>query len=388
MTYGHQIKHPGKNKRMIRLSKSCICEDEKKAVKKILDKEFLGMGPEVKSFEDELSEFFGRDAVCVVNGTAALHLALQAIGVSEGDEIIVPSLTYLASFQAITASGAIPVPCDIEKETFNIDPAAIKKLINSKTKAIMPVFYAGGVGNLEDINDIARLNNIRVVEDAAHAFGTQYKNKRIGSFGDISCFSFDGIKNITSGEGGCIVADDKDVLNKIRNARLLGVENDTEKRFNNDRSWIFDVKEQGWRYHMSDIMAAIGRIQLRRFDELKFQRQKLATKYQQILGSDPRIKLLKHNYDDIVPHIYVIQLLDNIAFNEIKEYFLQKGIHIGRHYMPNHKLSFFSGSNKDGLENTLDIAEKIITLPLHPDLSIQEVDYICETLKGFLDLAK
>ena len=171
----------------------------------VLDREYLGMGTEVQQFEEALSEYFGRSAVCVVNGTAALHLALQACEISQGDEVLVPSLTYLASFQAISATGAKPVACDIDPEIFLLDLSDTEKRITARTKAIMPVHYTGGVGDLDAVYEFANKYNIRVIEDAAHAFGTTYKDRRIGSFGDVACFSFDGIKNITSGEGGAIV---------------------------------------------------------------------------------------------------------------------------------------------------------------------------------------
>ena len=164
-----------KNK-LIRLSKSCIGDAEKYAVMRVLDKEFLGMGEQVRIFEEKLSDFFGREAVCVVNGTAALHLALQACEIGIGDEVLVPSITYVASFQAITATGAIPVACDVEETSLCLDWLDAEKRITSKTRAIMPVHYSGGVGELDKIYKLAEKYKLRVVEDAAHAFGTTYKN--------------------------------------------------------------------------------------------------------------------------------------------------------------------------------------------------------------------
>ena len=262
--------------KVIRLSKSCLNDAEKQAVMRVLDREFLGMGDEVRQFEEELSLFFGRTAVCVSTGTAALHLALQASGVGPGDEVLVQSLTYVASFQAISATGAIPTACEVSPATLCIDLNDAKKKLTSKTKAIMPVHYAGGVGNLDEIYAFAKENNLKVIEDAAHAFGTTFKGNKVGSFGNISCFSFDGIKNLTSGEGGCIVTDDQEVLSKVMDSRLLGVEKDTEKRFSSQRSWSFNVVGQGWRYHMSNIMAAIGIEQLKNFDQVADKRIKLA----------------------------------------------------------------------------------------------------------------
>ena len=223
--------------RLIRLSKSILSEIEKDAVKKVLDEGYLGMGNNVKIFENNLSVLLKRPVVTVVNGTAALHLALQSCGIGKDDEVWYNQLPTLASFQAISASGAKPIPCDINLDTFTIDIEDARKRLTSKTKAIMPVHYGGELGNYQQIYDFAKEYGLRVIEDAAHAFGTVRNNQIVGSFGDIVCFSFDGIKNITSGEGGCIVSDDENVLSYARDARLLGVQNDTEKRFQSKRSW-------------------------------------------------------------------------------------------------------------------------------------------------------
>ena len=183
--------------------------------------------------------FLKEKSICVVNGTAALQLALQSIGIKKNDEVLVQSITYLSSFQAISALGAIPIACDINLTdcTINLDDAQ-KKLTN-KTKAIMPVHYSGDTGDLSKIYYFAK-NKLRVIEDASHAFGSYYKKKLVGSFGDITCFSFDGIKNITSGEGGCIVSNDKKVIQYVSDARLLGISNESEKRYSGQRNWVFD----------------------------------------------------------------------------------------------------------------------------------------------------
>ena len=180
------------------------------------------MGKHVQKFEQELQSIFNRPVSCVVNGTAALHLALQACGIDAGDEVLVQSITYLASFQAITASGATPIPCDINLSTLTIDLEDAKKKITPRTKAIMPVHYAGDLEDYDGIYNLAQDFNLRVIEDAAHAFGGKINGKYIGSFGDIVCFSFDGLKNITSGEGGCVTTNDLNIINKIKDARLLG----------------------------------------------------------------------------------------------------------------------------------------------------------------------
>jgi dTDP-4-amino-4,6-dideoxygalactose transaminase len=301
---------------------------------------------------------------------------LQASGIGPGDEVLVQSLTYLASFQAISATGAIPVPCEVDPDTVTLDVNDAKKRLTQRTKAVMPVHYAGGMGDLDEIYEFAQENGLRVIEDACHAFGGYYKGKKVGSFGDISCFSFDGIKNITCGEGGSVVTADEDVLQRVRDARLLGVEKDTEKRYKGQRSWEFDVNGQGFRYHMSNIMAAIGIEQMKRLPEFPSRRRGLVQRYRRNLSSCGAIELLKQDIDAIVPHIFVIKL-KNVDRKKIREQLKVLGIQTGVHYMPNHLLSFYHDGN---LPVTEALFPMLLTLPLHPDLREQDIDYICEEL--------
>ncbi len=373
-----------KTERLIRLSKSCIGEAEKQAVMGVLDREYLGMGAEVHKFEEALKTFFGRPAVCVVNGTAALQLAIQAYGIGQNDEVLVQSLTYVASFQAISATGATPVACDIDPVTLTLDWRDAEKRITPRSKAVMPVHYSGGVGGLDEIYAFARKHGLRVIEDAAHAFGSIYHGKCIGSFGDIACFSFDGIKNITSGEGGCIVTEDSEVLRRVQDARLLGVEKDTEKRYTGQRSWEFDVSTQGWRYHMSNIMAAIGLVQLRRFPEMALKRQRLAQCYDHLLIAHPRIEIFKKNYDDVVPHIYMVRIRGIVNRAILQDQLLESGIQTGIHYQPNHKLRLYSEMGALPLPVTDLVFSELLSLPLHPDLNEQDIEYICKELTRIL----
>lgn len=370
--------------KLIRLSKSCLSVAEKQAVMGVLDREYLGMGKEVQQFEQALTDFFCRRTICVVNGTAALQLAVQACNIGPGDEVLVPSLTYVASFQAISATGAKPIACDIDPETCILDWRDAERRLTSRTKSIMPVHYSGGVGNLDNIYAFANRNGLRVIEDAAHAFGSTHNGRRIGSFGDIACFSFDGIKNMTSGEGGCIVSSDSNVIRKIQDARLLGVEKDTEKRYTGQRSWEFDVTAQGWRYHMSNIMAAIGLEQLKRFSRLATVRQHLARYYNELLRDHTRIQLLLRDYDAVVPHIYVVRIKGLINRNELQSKLLKQGIQTGIHYQPNHTLSLYADATTAPLPVTDAIYPELLTLPLHPDLTEADVETVCRELKRLI----
>ncbi len=372
-------------RKVIRLSKSCIGESEKNAVMGVLDREFFGMGAEVKQFEEALTEFFGRPAVCVVNGTAALHLALQSCGIGHGDEVLVPSLTYVASFQAISATGAKPVACDVDARTLTLDWQDAEQRLTPNTRAVMPVHYAGGMGELDGIYSFARSNGLRVIEDAAHAFGSTYHGRRVGSFGEVACFSFDGIKNITSGEGGCVVADDEAVLQRVRDARLLGVKNDTQKRYADQRSWDFDVTDQGWRYHMSNLMGAIGLVQLQRFPEMAEVRQKLASLYDTCLTGHVCIECFAHDYEAVVPHIYVVRIHGLKDREALRSRLLERGIQTGVHYQPNHWLTCYRDHAIPPLVVTDKLSSEILSLPLYPEVTERDVRYICNQLMSALD---
>lgn len=368
---------------MVRLSKSVIGQEEIQAVTKVLEEEYLGMGKYVMQFERSLTDYLGRHTVCVNTGTSAIQLALQAIDIQTDDEVLVQSLTYVATYQAISATGARGISCEIDPDTLTIDLEDAKLKITDKTKAILPVHYGGGVGNLDEIYRFAEEHNLRVIEDAAHAFGSTYQQKLIGSFGDICCFSFDGIKNITSGEGGAVVTNDAEVIQRISDARLLGVQKDTEKRYLGERSWEFDVEYQGWRYHMSNIMAAIGIEQFKKFAGFKEKRQRLAKKYQTEFSKINGITLLTQNYDEVVPHIFTIQVHEDVR-DDLKKKLKENNIQTGFHYYPNHLLTKFKISGIE-LPLTEKIHKKLITLPLHPDLEGSEIDFIINSVKAFFN---
>ncbi|MBF0405789.1 MAG: DegT/DnrJ/EryC1/StrS family aminotransferase [Candidatus Riflebacteria bacterium] len=376
------------NNKIVRLSKSCLSKIEATAVERvILEDGYLGMGSEVDLFEKEISSFLGierESVVCVNSGTAALHLAIESIlpPDSEGSEIVLPSLTFVADFQAVLMANAVPIPCEINPDNLLIDLEDAQKRITEKTIAILPVHYASYPGELEKIYEFAKKNGLRVIEDAAHAFGSYYKNKKIGSIGDVTCFSFDGIKNITSGEGGAIVTSDRQVLQRVKDARLLGIEGDSTKRFAGQRSWDFDVKYRGFRYHMSNIFAALGRAQLSRLNtEFSPKRKLLAGLYRELLKPVKELKFLETDLSQIIPHIQPILILNGMR-DSLKEYLLQNSIQTGIHYKPNHLLSLF-GNYSVQLPTTEKIYEQILSLPLHPDLLQKDVEMICNTVIDF-----
>ena len=369
-----------KNMKTIRLSKSCISKNEKIAVLKVLSNGFLGMGPVVKKFETSLSKFFSRKVVCLNSGTAALHVAIQSCGIGKNDEVIVPTLTYVASYQAISATGAKPVACDIDLQNLHMCPIDLEKKITKKTKAIMPVHLTGSTENLDKIYLIAKRYKLRVIEDAAHAFGTIFKKRRIGSFGDISCFSFDGIKNITSGEGGCIVTNDKKILKRSKDIRLLGITNDSEKRYLGHRSWISDVKLQGWRYHMSDINAGIGLAQLKKYSSLSRKRKNICKMYDQEFKKNKYIKFFEKDYTYVSPHIYIVRIVNLKNRDKLRKKLNEKGIQTGIHYFPNYKYKKYKEPSKN-FPNTEKIFKQILSLPMHPDMTFKQIKFISKELK-------
>jgi dTDP-4-amino-4,6-dideoxygalactose transaminase len=368
--------------RHIRLSKSCVGELEKAALAQVIDESYLGMGRFVQEFEERLKAYFpAQHVVCVNSGTAALHLALMALGLAPGDEVLVQSLTFIASFQAVTAAGLMPVSCDIVPETCTIDLRDAERKITNRTRAIMPVHYASRVGNLDEIYGFAKKHNLRVVEDAAHAFGSTYNGNKVGSSGDVVCFSFDGIKNITSGEGGAVVTNDDKSAQFVMDARLLGVHKDTEKRYQGKRSWDFDVVHQGYRYHMSNLFAALGLVQLQRFEkEFKPRRQILANQYFHALKSTQDILLFPNDYDTIVPHIYPIRIMKGKR-DRIRRVLLNNDIECGIHYYPNHLLTYY-GAKKGSLPITEQVYGELLSLPLHPDISDDDQERIITLIQS------
>lgn len=367
--------------KLLRLSKSCIGEAEQQAVARVLAAEHLGMGQEVGLFEEELAAYIGndREVICVTTGTAALQLALQAAGIGPGDEVLAPTLTFVASFQAISATGATAVACDVDRETGFISLEDMKRKLTGKTRAVMPVYYASHAPGLGGVYEFAMEHGLRVVEDAAHAFGSIRDGDRIGAQGDLVCFSFDGIKNITSGEGGAVVTSDREAAARIRDARLLGVEKDTEKRLAGQRSWDFEVHLQGWRYHMSNIMASIGREQLRRIETFQSVRQKIWKTYEAGLDGQEKVQMMFAYDASIHPHITPIRVFGGHR-DALRQHLIDQRIECGVHYKPNHLLELYAAA---GCTNAEALYEELLTLPCHADMAKTDADRVLEQIRAF-----
>ncbi len=365
----------------VRLSKCSISATEILAVTQVLEAEFLGMGPKVFEFEENIKHYLGTDkgVVCVNTGTSALQLALSALGIQKGDEVLVPSLTYIGTYQAISALGAIPIACEVNPDTLFIDVEDAQSRMTSKTRVIMPVHYASSSKGISEVYAFAKNNKLRVIEDAAQAFGCLQDGRKVGVLGDIVCFSFDGIKNITAGEGGAVLTSDAGLIRKMQDGRLLGVQKDTEQRASNQRSWDFDVESQGYRFHMSNINATIGIEQLKRIESFKEKRQLIAKRYIEKLTPIKEVELLNFNYKEIIPHIFVIKVKNR---NDLRDYLLKLGIECGIHYKPNHMLKIYSDPLII-LPITESIYNEIISLPCHVDLELIEQNYVIKKIEEF-----
>lgn len=368
---------------MLFTSKPSLGKEELNRINEVFNSGWLGMGSMVFQFETKLKEFLNAKYVIAVNtGTSALHLALDSIGLCPADEVIVPSLTFAGSVQAIMLSGAKPVFCDIEKDTLNMDTNDLRKRITRKTRAIMPVHYGGLPCDMDKILQITHKAKIIVIEDAAHAFGSVYKGKKIGSFGDITCFSFDPIKNITCAEGGAVITKNKSIANKVIKKRILGIDKDTWHRYRNSRNWLYKVTTSGFRYHMSNINAAIGIEQLKKIDEFMRKKRQIAFRYEDALKNINGLELLKRDYLTIAPFNYVIKVRKNR--DAFMHFLKKKGIETGVHYIPNHLQPFFA-KYKVKLPVTEKVWKEIVTLPFYYDMSDLDVSLVIQAIKDFFE---
>jgi len=368
---------------MIKLSRGCLGEEEVAGVRQVFDTGYFGLSSPVLEFEAALKKYLGADHVVATNtGTSALHLALDAAGIGHGDEVIVPSLTFVASFQAIAQTGATPVACDVAPDTLLMDLADVERRITPKTKAVMPIHYSGNPCDMDNLLDLAKRRGLRIVEDAAHAFGSTYKGRKIGSVGDLVCFSFDSIKNITCGEGGAVICREEGLADLLRRKRTLGINRSAnQEATGKNRPWPFEVSTNGFRYHMSGINAAIGLAQLKKADAFISRRREICRKYDAAFRDFAGIHLLRINYDESAPHIYVVRV-KNERRDALMHYLRDAEIETGINYIPNHLHVYF---RREGLplHETEQAYREILTLPLHCALSDLDVRCVIAHVQGF-----
>lgn len=366
------------------LSKEAIDE-----VVKVLESGWLATGPLTQRFESELGDYFGgRRAMTFSSATAGLHAALIAIGIRPGDEVITTPLTFAATANTIAVLGAKPVFVDVEKDTFNIDPNKILSAISEKTKAIMPVHYAGLSVDLDAIYKIAKEKNIRVIEDAAHAFGTKYKKRKVGSFGDIQVFSFHPIKNLTSGEGGAVILDDPDEQKMIELQRFHGIDRSIWDRFSKTASCFYDVVFPGLKNNMSDIQAAIGLSQLAEIEEMNETRRWLMSRYSAAFADmADDIEIQKNAaYENLHSgHLFPI-LVDAKKRDDFMDFLKERSIGSTPYYTPLHLFTYYAktfGYKRGDFPNAEYIGDRVVCLPLYTTLKDAEQDYIIGTIREF-----
>jgi len=373
-------------------------------VVKTLRSGWLTSGPKVKMFEDDFKKFINRsakkkinyklvEAIAVSSATAGLHLALEALGVNKGDEVIVPSLTFTSTASVVRHLGAEAKIVDINHDTLNISVEAIKNAISSKTKAIIAVHFAGLPCNMDEILSIARKFKLKVVEDAAHALPTIYKRNLVGTLkSDVTVFSFYANKTMTTGEGGMVVTSNKKLANRIKIMHQHGIDRDVFARFRSKKpSWFYQVIEPGFKYNMTDISAAIGINQLKKLPKFLKRRKYLAERYMKSLRNLPLILPIGDtDYGLHSWHLFVIRLTNNSKINrdQLIKFLSDNGIGTSVHYNPLHCQPYWR--DRYNLTNemfpvTNKAFETMVSLPLYTAMSDNQQDYIINSLKKFFN---
>ncbi|MCK4730458.1 MAG: UDP-4-amino-4,6-dideoxy-N-acetyl-beta-L-altrosamine transaminase [Candidatus Aenigmarchaeota archaeon] len=364
---------------------------EKEEIKEVVDtlkSGWLTIGPKTTEFESLIAEYVGaKHAISVNSCTAALHLSLIALGIKSGDEVITTPFTFASTGNVIVHIGAKPVFVDIKKDTYNLDPEKIKEAITPKTKAIIPIHYAGQPYDVKAIMEIAKDHNLFVIEDAAHAIGAEYNGKKIGTFGTTTCFSFYATKNMTTGEGGAVTTNDDKLADKLRILRLHGMSKDAWKRYSDKGSWYYEIEECGWKYNMTDMQAALGVHQIKKLDKFIEIRRKYASIYNKELKKIEGIIIpyekpnVKHVY-----HLYPI-LLKNYNRNKFIEEMKEMNIGCSVHFIPLHLHPFYKRTfrfKKGDFPNAEWVYEREVSLPLYPKMKEEELKYIIKCIRKLL----
>lgn len=370
---------------MIPVFKPLIEQEEKNAAQEVLDNGWLGMGSYVGDFEKKISdmlELTDRKPVAVSTGHAALHLALMLFDVGEGDEIITPSFNNIADFQAILAVGAKPVFCDIDSHTLCIDLDKAEKLINDKTKAIIVMDYDCFLCDHDKAAEIGNKYNIKVIHDAAHSFGAKYKDRYIGNFADATMFSFDPVKSVTCLDGGILVVKTDEQVAKLHQMRLVGMGQPASVMYGNARAWTYDVSQLGFRYHMSNMHAAIGLAQLSKFDQIASSRRNACSFYDAELKEIDEVITPSADYSFVVPFLYYIKVPKDKRKDFI-EWMKLEGIDLGIHWQPGHWFELFKDCKSGDLDVTDEIAHQIVSLPLHSKMLEEDLIKITSKIKEF-----
>lgn len=356
---------------------------EKQAVLDVLTRGWITRGAECEAFEKEFCEITGSSHALAVNsGTAALHLALALHGIGPGDEVILPSLTFAATAHVVVHQGATPVFAEIDPETYCLDPGHVESLISPRTRAILPVHYAGHPANLDKFKALCEKHGLALIEDAAHAMGAGWKGSPIGSEGATACFSFYSNKNLSTGEGGMLVLPTEDLRDRAARLSLHGMDKDAWKRFGSEGDLRYEVREVGWKYNANDLMAALGRVQLSRLTEMQARRGQSWDFYNEMFRDDGRLMVPPEVPEAVhARHLYVLQLSDeskasrDTVVNSLRSRSIGATVHYDPlHLHPAYRERF--GTKEGMLPVTERIASRIFSLPMHSKLTEQQVNRV------------
>lgn len=370
---------------MIPYGKQTIDQDDIQAVVDVLKSDFLTTGPKIAEFEQTVADYVGaKYAVAISNGTSALHAACFAAGIGPGDEVITTPLTFAASANCVLYCGGTPVFADVDPKTYNIDPEDIRSKITDRTKAIIAVHLAGQPCDMDAIHSIAHEYGLIVIEDGAHALGSVYKGKKVGSLSDMTTFSFHPVKPITTGEGGMIVTDNEEFYKKMALFRSHGITRDDSMMTRNDGPWFYQQFDLGYNYRITDIQCALGCSQMKKLDRFLARRKEIVARYNEAFADCDNI-ITPYQLSDTESgwHLYIVQV-KNCDRRQVFEAMREKGIGVNVHYIPVYMHPYYQEHGYENVHcaNAEEIYSHIISLPLYPGLTSEQQDYVIDTLKS------
>jgi perosamine synthetase len=372
---------PSRANYAIPMARPSVGTEELEAVGQVFEGHWLGSGPLADEFSARIADVVGAEYVIAVNsGTAALHAAMVALQLEPGDEVIVPSMTFVSTIQAITAVGATPVFCEVLADTMNMDVEDAARRVTPQTRALLPVHYGGAACDLSAVLDLAASQELRTVEDAAHAFGSSYHGRPIGSHGDVVCFSFDPIKNITCGLGGAAATNDDELAKRLRTATNVGIDPSTIER-GETGPLPYAVTSAGLRYRMSDVNAAIGLTQLDKMDTFKSRKLEIVRRYDASFADISELSLLHRDLAGTFPFSYGLRVIDG-SRDRLMDYLANQSIGTAVQFIPNHLQPFFD-AHRTELPRTEQLFDEVVSIPLYSGLTDEEVDTVVSAVRSF-----